>query len=99
VELVHEPFLWLPDLTEPDPFYILPLAAGAAMFLQNRMMPTTGDETQAKMLRWMMPIMIGGFIMFMPSGLGLYMLVSTLLGVIQTAIQVGVKSSTPQTTK
>ena len=97
VELVHEPFLWLPDLTKQDPYYALPLALGAMMVLQNRMMPTTGDETQAKMMRWVMPIVFTGFMLFLPSGLGVYIFVNIVLSVIQTALQVGRNKDEPQT--
>ena len=90
VELVHEPFLWLPDLTEQDPYYILPLALGALMILQNRMMPNTAmDPAQAKMMRWVMPIMFTVFMLFLPSGLGVYIFANIVLSLVQTAIQVG----------
>ena len=94
VELVHVPFLWLPDLTQQDPFYILPLALGGLMILQNRMMPTSsmGDETQAKMMKWIMPIMFTVFMLFLPSGLGVYIFANILLSLVQTAIQVGTGS-------
>lgn len=91
-ELVHETFLWLPDLTQQDPYYILPLGLGAMMVLQNRMMPTAGDAAQAKMMRWVMPIMFTVFMLFLPSGLGVYIFVNIVLSVIQTAIQVGTGS-------
>jgi YidC/Oxa1 family membrane protein insertase len=89
VELVHVPFLWLPDLTKQDPFYILPLSWGAMMFLQNRMMPSMGDEAQARMMKWIMPVMFTGLMLFLPSGLGVYMFANTVLSIVQTAIQVG----------
>lgn len=91
VELVHQPFLWLPDLTQQDPYYILPLSLGALMVLQNRMMPNTMDEAQAKMMRWLMPGMFTLFMLFLPSGLAVYIFANILLSLIQTAIQVGVK--------
>lgn len=89
VELVHEPFLWLPDLTEQDPFYILPLALGALMIVQQNIMPSTMDAAQAKIMRWVMPIMFTVFMLFLPSGLGVYIFANILLSLIQTAIQVG----------
>lgn len=99
-ELLHESFLWLPDLTKQDPYYILPLALGAMMILQNRMMPTAGgDPTQQKLMRWVMPVMFTGFMLFLPSGLGVYIFVNIVLSVIQTAIQVGTKSSSGAETK
>ncbi|TPV92488.1 MAG: membrane protein insertase YidC, partial [Myxococcales bacterium FL481] len=74
VELYHEPFLWLPDLTRPDPLYALPVAMGALMFLQMRIQPMqpTQDPAQAKMMQWMMPAFFTFMILFVPSGLGVY---------------------------
>jgi len=89
VELVHEPFLWLPDLTEQDPFYILPLALGALMILQQQMTPSTMDAAQAKIMRWVMPLMFTVFMLFLPSGLGVYIFANIVLSLIQTMIQVG----------
>jgi YidC/Oxa1 family membrane protein insertase len=89
VELVHVNFLWLPDLTKQDPYYALPIALGAMMVLQNRMMPSTGDAAQAKMMRWVMPVVFSAFMLFLPSGLGVYIFVNIVLSVIQTAVQVG----------
>ncbi len=95
VELVHEPFLWLPDLTKQDPFFALPIALGGMMVVQNRMMPTTGDEMQAKMMRWIMPVVFTAFMLFLPSGLGVYIFVNICLSVVQTAIQVGRNKDEP----
>lgn len=92
VELVHEPFLWLPDLTKQDPVFALPLALGALMIVQNRMMPAMGgDDAQQKLMRWVMPVMFTVFMLFLPSGLGVYIFANILLSIVQTAIQVGTK--------
>jgi len=99
VELVHEPFLWLPDLTQQDPYYLLPLSLGVMMMVQNRMMPMSGDETQAQLMRWVMPIVFTAFMLFLPSGLGVYIFVNTVLSVIQTAIQVGRKDEATEAKK
>ncbi len=87
VELYRVPFLWLPDLTKQDPFYILPLAMGALMFLQTRLQPSVGDNQQAKMMMWMMPAMFTFMMLFLPSGLGVYIFANVLLSLIQSAIQ------------
>lgn len=95
VELVHQTFLWLPDLTQQDPYFMLPLALGALMVVQNRMMPNTMDEAQAKMMRWLMPIMFTMFMLFLPSGLAVYIFANILLSIVQTLIQVGVVKTPP----
>ena len=92
VDLYHEPFLWLPDLTQPDPFYILPLGMGVLMFIQTRMNPTAGDAQQAKMMMWMMPGIFVVMMLFLPSGLGVYIFANIVLSLIQSAIQLRTKA-------
>lgn len=92
VDLYHESFLWLPDLTQPDPYYILPIAMGGLMFVQTRMNPTAGDQQQAKMMMWMMPGIFVVMMLFLPSGLGVYIFANIVLSLIQSFIQLRVKS-------
>jgi len=90
VDLVHEPFLWLPDLTKQDPYYITPVGLGILMVLQQRITPqATMDPAQAKMMMWVMPTMFTFFMLFLPSGLAVYIFTNILLSLIQTIIQVG----------
>ena len=42
VELYNIPFLWFPDLSDSDPFFILPFVIGATYFLQQKLMPHAG---------------------------------------------------------
>ncbi len=95
VELYRVPFLWLPDLTQQDPFYILPLAMGALMFVQMKATPSGVDNEQARMMAWMMPIIFTVMMLFLPSGLGVYIFANVLLSLIQTMIQVRPSQSTP----
>ena len=84
VELYNIPFLWFPDLSAPDPLFVLPFIIGATSFMQQRMMPMQGgDPTQQKMMLYMMPAMFTVFMLFLPSGLGVYMFTNGLLGIIQ----------------
>lgn len=84
VELYHTPFfLWITDLSQRDPYFILPVVLGASMFIQQKLTPTTADSQQAKMLMYFMPIMFTGFMLFLPAGLNLYILVSTVLTILQ----------------
>ena len=93
VDLYHEPFLWLPDLTQPDPFFILPIAMGGLMAIQTRMNPSAGDAQQMKMMQWMMPGMFVAMMLFLPSGLGVYIFANIVLSLIQSAIQLRVRSN------
>jgi YidC/Oxa1 family membrane protein insertase len=83
VELRHAPFfLWLQDLSLPDPYYISPVLMGVMMFVQQTMTPTTGDPAQAKMMK-MMPIIFSLFMLALPSGLVIYILTNSLLSILQ----------------
>lgn len=84
VELFHAPFgLWWHDLSAPDPFYVLPLALGVLMFVQQKITPNTMDPAQAKMMLYMMPVMITAFMLFLPAGLCLYMFTNSALSIGQ----------------
>jgi YidC/Oxa1 family membrane protein insertase len=91
-------FLWMNDLSAPDrlfrfPFEIpfmsppygipvLTLLMGASMFIQQKMTPTPGDPTQAKIMLLLPVIFTVMFINF-PSGLVLYWLVNNVLSIGQ----------------
>lgn len=83
IELYQAPFaLWIHDLSLKDPYYILPVLMGLTMFVQQKITPNTMDPAQAKVLMFM-PILFTFFMVGLPSGLTLYMLVSSLFGVSQ----------------
>lgn len=83
VELRQAPFaLWITDLSEPDPYYILPLAMAATMFIQMKMSPTPPDPVQAKVMM-IMPLVFSVFFFFFPAGLVLYWLVNNVLSILQ----------------
>jgi YidC/Oxa1 family membrane protein insertase len=83
VEMRQAPFaLWITDLSVRDPFFILPLIMGAAMFFQQKLNPQVGDPIQIKVMQ-IMPIMFTAFFAFFPSGLVLYWVTNTLLSIAQ----------------
>ena len=83
VELRQAPFtLWLTDLSSKDPYYVLPLLMGAAMWVQQKLNPAPPDPIQARVMM-MMPIMMVVFAAIMPAGLVLYWVVNTVLSVAQ----------------
>jgi YidC/Oxa1 family membrane protein insertase len=83
VEMRQAPFaLWLTDLSTKDPYFILPLIMGAAMFMQQKLNPAPADPVQAKVMQ-IMPVMFTGFFAFFPSGLVLYWVTNTLLSIAQ----------------
>ena len=85
VELRQAPFiLWIRDLSEPDPYYLLPILFGVSMLIQQRLAGTsnTMDPTQARIMQFM-PIGLAIFFSFFPSGLVLYWLVSNVISITQ----------------
>jgi YidC/Oxa1 family membrane protein insertase len=84
VELVGSPFFgWIHDLSIHDPFYVLPVLMAGAMFAQQKFTPTTTmDPTQQKIMLFM-PIIFGFIMKSLPAGLVLYILVSTVMGLLQ----------------
>ena len=79
-------FGWITDLSSPDPYFVTPIVMGAMMFIQQQMMPMAGDNTQAKVMKYFMPIMFTGMMLFLPSGLTLYILVNTVLSILHQTV-------------
>ncbi len=86
VELYNIPFLWFPDLSQADPYYVLPFVIGGTSFLQQKLMPMQADAAQQKMMMYFMPAMFTVFMLFLPSGLGVYMFTNGVLGIVQQQI-------------
>jgi YidC/Oxa1 family membrane protein insertase len=83
IELRGAPFMfWIKDLSEKDPYYILPVVMGGTMFLQQKMTPSGMDPTQAKIML-LMPIIFTFMFLNFPSGLVVYWLVSNIFGIVQ----------------
>jgi len=84
IELRGASFLWLPDLSRPDPTFVIPIFMGLSMFLLSwigsRGLP---PNPQTKMMMYLMP----GFMTFLflrfASGLNLYYAVMNLASLPQ----------------
>lgn len=86
---------WIKDLSEPDPYLVLPILMGVFMVIQSLMMQPKQMDTKnmdekqkaaqssQKMMTWMMPIMMFFIFKNMPSGLVLYWTVFNIFTVIQ----------------
>lgn len=91
IDLYRQPFIfWINDLTVKDPFFVLPVLMGISMFLQQKITPVA-DPQQAKILMWM-PVIFSLLMFTLPSGLTLYIFVSTLFGIIQQYVLMRDKS-------
>lgn len=99
VELYRAPFaLWIHDLSERDPYFVMPLALGVTMYIQQVMTPQTNDNPQMKTVMKIMPIMFTAMMLFLPSGLVLYIFVNNILSIAQQMVirrQMGIQPPTP----
>lgn len=87
VEFYHTKFLWFPDLSAPDKYFVLPFILGLAMIVQQRIVPQQGmDPMQQKMMTWLMPGVFTVMMLFLPAALGVYMLTNSVLGITQQLV-------------
>ncbi len=83
VEMRQAPFMgWIQDLSSRDPYFVLPILMGAAMFGQFKLNPTPPDPVQAKVFAFM-PVVMTFMFMWFPAGLVLYWLTNTVLSIAQ----------------
>jgi len=83
VEMRGAPWIgWITDLTQPDPFYILPIIYAVSMFITTKLNPQPTDPVQAKMMLFM-PLAFSVIFFFFPSGLVLYWVVNNILSIAQ----------------
>jgi YidC/Oxa1 family membrane protein insertase len=84
IELRHASWLWIKDLSAPDPLHILPVIIVITMYLSTKSMPQGGmDPAQQKIMNLMGPAMIGYMSWFFAAGMCVYWAISNLLGYVQ----------------
>jgi YidC/Oxa1 family membrane protein insertase len=87
IELRHAPFLlWIQDLSQFDPYFVLPILMGVTQIAIQRMTPqTTVDPVQAKIMQFM-PIMFTFILAWAPAGLVLYWFSNNLVSMVQQVV-------------
>lgn len=84
IDLYGQPFFgWIHDLSAKDPFYVTPILLALMMFIQQKMTPNTASDPAQQRMMMMMPVIFGFMMLWLPSGLTLYMLVNSIVSVIQ----------------
>jgi YidC/Oxa1 family membrane protein insertase len=87
IDLRHAHFLWLPDLSLPDPWHVMPIFVIISMFFMQFMTPMPGqDPMQRKIMAVTMPITMGWFMWNLSSGLSLYYALSNAISIGQQLI-------------
>ncbi len=87
LDLRQAPWLWIRDLSSPDPWHLLPIGIIITMLLTQRMTPQPGmDASQQKMMTLMMPLMLGVISWNLAAGLCLYWSEGNLIALAQQAV-------------
>jgi YidC/Oxa1 family membrane protein insertase len=87
LDLRHASWLWIHDLSSPDPWHILPIGIFITMLFMQRMTPQAGmDPSQQKMMNIMMPVMMGVLSWNFASGLCLYWSEGNFIAIAQQAV-------------
>ena len=81
---MEQSFLWL-ELGQSDSTFILPLMVGVSTYVQTRLAATPAttpqQQQQQQMMTWMMPLVLVWITMALPSGVGVYWVVSNIFSV------------------
>src|SRR5829696_6781856 len=84
IELRDASFLWLPDLSRPDPLYIIPVIMGLSMWGLTKVGQVGMEPNpQMKMMLYIMPVMMTFLFLKFAAGLNLYYAVSNLASIPQ----------------
>ena len=89
---VENKFAWL-NLSQPDPFFILPLVVFGSMFIQQKLLTPTPPKGQtpqdnpaagmSQSMMYTMPLMFGFFSLQFPAGLSIYFILANIIGIAQ----------------
>ena len=84
IEFRGTPFLWLPDLSRPDPYYIIPIIMGLSMYVLSKVGQIgVPPNPQAKTMLYFMPAFMTLLFLRFASGLNLYYAVSNIFSIPQ----------------
>ena len=80
-------FLWLPNLSDPDPIYVLPVLSALSTYIMSKQTSASGgNNQQAKIMNIFMPLFIGYISLNFASGLVIYWVVSNLFQLAQQTL-------------
>lgn len=83
-------FLWMESISNPDPWYILPVLSAVTTFITSKQtMPAQGEgksPLNSKMMTYFMPLFIGYISISFPAGLVLYWVVMNLMQIAQQTL-------------
>ncbi len=87
IELRHASWLWIRDLSSPDPYYVIPILIVLTTYGMQKMTPQAGmDPAQQKVMTVMMPVMLGFISCTLSAGLGVYWILGNIIAIVQQLV-------------
>jgi YidC/Oxa1 family membrane protein insertase len=84
IEFRGVPFLWLPDISQADPYYVIPIVMGLSMYVLSWIgMRNAPPNPQAKMMGYVLPVMMTVLFWRFASGLNLYYTIQNIAALPQ----------------
>ncbi|NPA10912.1 MAG: membrane protein insertase YidC [Epsilonproteobacteria bacterium] len=83
IELKGASFLWISDLSEMDPYFILPVLMGVSMYIHQRLTPANFQDPMQEKIFKFLPVIFTVMMATFPAGLVLYWTVNNILSVLQ----------------
>ena len=83
VEMRGAPWVgWITDLTQPDPYFILPILYAVSMYITTKLNPQPTDPVQARVFQFL-PILFTFMLAPFSAGLVIYWAWSNILSIAQ----------------
>jgi len=83
IELKGASFLWIKDLSEMDPYFILPVLMGVSMYIHQKLTPTNFQDPMQEKIFKFLPVIFTIMMATFPAGLVLYWTVNNILSILQ----------------
>jgi len=88
----HASFLWIPNIGERDPYFLLALLAAVTTYYQSKLSTVNAQDPTQKTMLYIMPLFMAWIAATLPAGLPLYWVTFNILGILQ---QLYVNRTTP----
>jgi len=83
IELKGASFLWIKDLSEMDPYFILPVLMGLTMYIHQKLTPTNFQDPMQEKIFKFLPVIFTIMMATFPAGLVLYWTTNNILSILQ----------------
>jgi len=85
IELHGASFLWISNLSAPDPYYIISIVVGIGILFSP--MGGTGGGAKQQLFKYCFALFLATITSYFASGLALFIMMNSLMSIVQTQIQ------------